>query len=222
MTKRDDPRPGPSGATTATDVTAVAQLVLHERHARDRGWWNDMRRGFADDSGVRLSWFQGTGPDFVSASERMAERGDVSVHRLAPPVVDVNGDRALAVVPAGIEVRTDLDGVEADLVSYARLLYRAERRPDGWRIVALDPVYERDTLSACLPGTPLTVTAAELAGFRRPYRMLSYVLSRRGYTVAQDLYGDDRPGAVRALEQAAADWLSHRARQGRRDVNNET
>ncbi|XVV37619.1 nuclear transport factor 2 family protein [Streptomyces sp. CA-100214] len=121
MIKRDDPTPRPSGATTAADVTAVAQLVLHERHARDRAWWNDMRRSFAEDSGVRLSWFQGTGPDFVSASDRMAERGDASVHRLAPPVVDVNGDRALDVVPAGIEVRTDLDGVEVDLVSCPRL-----------------------------------------------------------------------------------------------------
>ncbi|MGW2173358.1 hypothetical protein ACWC1C_22845 [Streptomyces sp. NPDC001705] len=51
------------------------------------------------------------------------------------------------------------------------------------------------------------VIAAGLAGFRRPYRMLSYVLGRRGYTVAQALYGDDRPGDVRVLEQAAADWL---------------
>ncbi|MGW2173357.1 nuclear transport factor 2 family protein [Streptomyces sp. NPDC001705] len=110
--QHDAPTPRSSSATIPADVTAVAQLVLHERHAGDRGWWNDMRRSFADDSDVRLSWFQGTGPDFVSASERMAERGDVSVHRLAPPVVDVNGDRALAVVPAGIEVRPDLDGVE--------------------------------------------------------------------------------------------------------------
>ncbi|MFB7031936.1 nuclear transport factor 2 family protein [Streptomyces sp. NPDC056295] len=202
-----EPMPWSATSIDATDITAVAQLVLHERHARDRCWWDVMRRSFADDSDVRLSWFQGTGPDFVSASERMAERGDVSVHRLAPPVVDVNGDRALVVLPAGIEVRTDLDGVEVDLTSYARLLYRVERRAGNWLIVALDPVYERDTLSPALPGTPLAVTATELAGFRRPYRMLSYVLGRRGYTVAQNLYGEDRPAAVHALERTAANWL---------------
>ncbi|MFB6552488.1 MULTISPECIES: nuclear transport factor 2 family protein [unclassified Streptomyces] len=197
----------PETTATAADVTAVAQLVLHERQARDRGWWDAMRRCFADDSTVRLSWFQGSGPDFVTASQQMARRGDASTHRLAPPVVDVNDDRALAVMAAGIEVRTALDGVEVDLVSYTRLLYRAERRHDGWRITALDPVYERDTLTPSLPGTPLHVAPAEIADLRPPYRMLAHVLGRRGYTVAQDLYGDDRPDAVRALEDSAAKWL---------------
>lgn len=193
--------------TSAADVTAVAQLVLHERQARDRGWWDAMRACYAEDSTVRLSWFQGTGPGFVAASEAMAGRGDLSTHRLAPPVVDVAGDRALAVVSATIEARTELDGIEVDLASYARLLYRAARHPDGWRITALDPVYERDVLTPALPGAPLTVKPADVAGFRPPYRMLAHVLGHRGYAVAQDLYGDDRPDAVRALEREAARWL---------------
>jgi hypothetical protein len=189
------------------DVTALTQLVLHERLARDRSWWDVMRACYAEDSSVRLSWFSGTGADFVAASEQMAGRGDSSTHRLAPPIVDVAGDRALVVVPAVIEVRTDLDGVEVDLSSYARLLYRAQRSAAGWRIVALDPVYERDTLTPTVQGTAPAISAADLAGLRAPYRMLTYVLSRRGYQIAQDLNGDDRPEAVRALEKAAQDWL---------------
>ncbi len=201
-----DPLSRPA-ASDASDVTSVAQLILRERLARDRSRWDAMRDGYAADSTVRLSWFQGTGPDFVAVSQAMAERGDASTHRLAPPVVDVVGDRALAVMPSCIEVRTEVDGVEVDLASYARLLYRAVRGSDGWRITALDPVYERDTLTPALPGTPLAVTAADLAPFRGSYRLLSYVLSRRGYTIAQDLYGDDLPDAVRGLEREAADWL---------------
>lgn len=190
------------------DVTAVAQLVLHERHARDRCWWDAMRECYTEDSTVRLSWYQGTGPGFVAASEEMAGRGDASTHRLAPPVVDVAGDRALAVMPAVIEVRTDFDGVEVDLSSYTRLIYRAVRGADGgWRIAALDPVYERDVLAATLPGATLRVEPSALVGLRPSYRMLAHVLSRRGYAIAQDLYGDDEPDAVRALEQAAASWL---------------
>lgn len=199
---------GDTSPDIAADITAVAQLVLHERLARDRGWWDRMRACYSEASTVRLSWFQGTGPGFVAASEEMAGRGDASTHRLAAPVVDVSGDRALAVVSAVIEVRTSLDGLEADLASYARLLYRAERSASGWLIAGLDPVYERDTLTPVLPGTTLRIAAADLAGLRAPYRMLGHVLRRRGYAVAQDLYGDDQPEAVRALETAAQDWLT--------------
>jgi hypothetical protein len=159
---------------------------------------------YAPGSTVRLSCFQGSGPESVAASRRMAERGDASTHRLAPPVVDVRGDRALATVPAAIEVRTELDGTEVDLVSRTRIQYRAERGDGGWRVTALDPVYEGDSLTPSLPGTPLRVTAADLASFRPSYRMLSYVLGCRGYTITQDLYGDDRPDGVRDLDRAAA------------------
>lgn len=202
-----EPTPGPWTAARTADFVTVSRLVLRERQARDRSWWEVMRDCYAADSTVRLSWFQGSGPGFVEASREMAGRGDASTHRLGPPVPDVHGDRALVWLPAAIEVRTALDGVEADLVSFTRLLYRAVRGSDGWRITGLDPVYERDTLAPSLPGDSLRVSAADVAGFRPPYRMLSHVLSRRGYPVAQDLYGDDRPEGVRALETEAADWL---------------
>ncbi|HEX3753161.1 MAG TPA: nuclear transport factor 2 family protein [Streptosporangiaceae bacterium] len=128
-------------------VTEISQLVLGERQARDRGWWDRMRAAYAPDSAVRLSWFQGSGPDFVAASEEMAARGDTAVHRLSPPVVRQRGDRALVEMPGVIEVRTTVDGVDVDVESRARLGYRAERHEDRWVIAALDPLYERDTLT---------------------------------------------------------------------------
>lgn len=39
------------------DIAEVTQLVLHERQARDRGWWEPMRACFAPAATVRLSWF---------------------------------------------------------------------------------------------------------------------------------------------------------------------
>jgi hypothetical protein len=128
-------------------VTEISQLVLGERQARDRGWWDRMRAAYAPDSAVRLSWFQGSGPDFLAASEEMAARGDTAVHRLSPPVVRQRGDRALVEMPGVIEVRTTVDGVDVDVESRARLGYRAERHEDRWVIAALDPLYERDTLT---------------------------------------------------------------------------
>ncbi|MEU1624912.1 nuclear transport factor 2 family protein [Streptomyces sp. NPDC020096] len=188
-------------------ITEVTQLVLHERQARDRSWWDQMRECFTPDSTVRLSWFRGSGADFVTGSQQMAEKGDATTHRLSPPTVDVHGSRAFVELPAAIEMRTTLDGTQVDLTSHARLLYRAERRADRWQIVSLDPVYERDTLVPSVPDTTLKVDRAALAEYRPPYRMLSYVFGRLGYDVSDDLYGDDRREQVAELYRSAFIWL---------------
>ncbi|WP_405771853.1 nuclear transport factor 2 family protein [Streptomyces sp. NBC_00080] len=189
------------------DVTAVAQLVLHERQGRDRGWWDAMRQCYTPDSVVRISWFRGSGPEFVNQSERMADRGDRAVHRLGPPVVDVYGERAIVELPAVIEVATELDGVEVVLASCTRVLYRAAKIDGDWKIVSVDPVYERDSLTPAVPGTEIRLDTNEVRKYRTPYRFLTYVLQHRGYGIADDLYGDDRPDEVAQLYRDARGWL---------------
>ncbi len=193
--------------TETTDVTEITQLVLHERQGRDRGWWDQMRSCFAEDATVALSWFRGSGYEFVAESEQMTGRGDTATHRLSPPVVHVRGDRALVELPAVIEMRADLDGIEVDLNSAARLYYRAERRDGRWLLVALDPIYERDTLRAAHPGVDLAIGPQDVAAYRPSYRFLAHLLSRRGYPIAEDLHGDDRPDESLAFHHAARYWL---------------
>ncbi|MFJ4628359.1 nuclear transport factor 2 family protein [Streptomyces sp. NPDC088847] len=85
-----------------------------------------------------MSWFTGTGREFVRRTRAMAGKGDLAVHRLGPPAIRIHGDRALAELPLVIEWRIDVDGVEADLASACRSKYRARRDPDGaWRIAGL-------------------------------------------------------------------------------------
>jgi hypothetical protein len=168
-----------------------------------------MQECFHPDSTVRLSWFQGTGPDFVARSKDMSGRGHKTTHRLCPPVVQLYGDRAVVEVSAGIEMRADFEGVEADLTSFARLLYRAERRSYIWRIVSLDAIYERDSLLPALPGAQLRLDPDELAAFRPTYRVLAYQLSRLGYDIAEDAYGDDQPDRVEGLYRSAFAWARH-------------
>lgn len=193
------------------DASAVGQLVLRERQGRDRAWWDQMRACYLPDSVVRVSWFQGSGPDFVDESIAMVERGNLSMHRMTPPVVHVRGHRAIAETSASIEVRTDIDGVEADLVSYTRLLVRAERRHGDWLIHSLDGIYERDTLTPAVPGTLLALDPAELRRYRSTYRCLSWVLDRLGYPVNGELPGDDRPDVVHAMYAEAWSWLERDA-----------
>jgi hypothetical protein len=166
-----------------------------------------MREYIAPDATVRLSWFRGSGADFISQSEKMVGRGDATTHRLSAPVVDVVGERAVVELPATIEMRTVVDGVEADLLSHARLIYRVERRSGRWVIVAMDPVYERDTLEPSRPDVHLVLETERLDAFRPSYRFLSYLFSRLGYEVGTDLFGDDEPEAVAELYRSTFDWL---------------
>jgi len=190
----------------------IVQLVLRERQSRDRGWYDRMAECFAEDSVVEMSWFQGSGAQFVQATREMAGRGDYAVHRLSPPTVHIDGDRALAELPLIIEWRIEIDGVEADLASACRSQYRAERGHDGvWRITRITSIYEKDTLTTALPATRLAIDPTELTDYRPSYRCLAWYLNRKGYHVGPDLLGDDQPEPVQRQYQAEMTWL-HQSR----------
>lgn len=191
------------------DVVAVQQLVLRERQGRDRGWWDQMAATFHPESRVRVTWFEGTGPEFVAESEKMVAPGRrMPVHHMATPVIHVRGDRALAEVAGSIHLRMRLHGVPADLTSLVRLLYRAERGPSGWRLRSLDCIYESDSIVPVPPAEPIDFDRDLLAGFRESYRFLAYHLARsRGRVPPDDLYGDDRPDDLRMLYAEAFEWL---------------
>jgi hypothetical protein len=189
-------------------VSEIQQLVLHERQARDRGWWRQMRAAYTTDATVAVSWFRGSADDFVGRSEQMATKGDQAVHRLAPPVIDIADARAVAEVPAAIELRIEIDGVQADLVSYARLLYQAVRLDDYWRLRSMVAVYERDSMVPVIPAADPVIDTARLAALRPSYRWLAYYLSQQGYPVGRDLPGDDRPVTVRAVYDETFRWLA--------------
>jgi hypothetical protein len=189
-----------------SDIHELTQLVLRERQGRDRGWWRQMRESFHNDSTVRLSWFQGSGPDFVTESKKMSGNGNRALHRLAPPVLKINNHKAIIEVPSAIEFRIFVNDVETDIVSFARLLYRAERRDGVWKLLSLDAIYERDTMTPVVPGAILELVPDQLAGLRPTYRFIGYHLRNLGYEIRNDLYGDDHPAEVQDLYRSAFEW----------------
>lgn len=193
---------------SAQDTVSIQQLVCREREARDRCWWAEMRSTFAPEGVVSLSWYQGDAKGFVDGSIRMAQGGSSSTHKLGPVVVRVIGMRALATVSATIEARTSIEGVEADLLSDTRLLYRAAQDSNGqWKLVSLTCIYEKDRIVTAVPGEKITIAAEDLAKYRSTYRCLSFVLESRGFPVNQELVGDDRPEGVTKLYDEAFEWL---------------
>jgi SnoaL-like domain len=91
---------------------------LRERVSRDLGLWEQMRDCFHDDSVVRISWINASGPEFVRRSKEMAERNVQASHRLGPIFVTLAGDRAIAQVVAIIDIPFKLEGIEVMLNHY--------------------------------------------------------------------------------------------------------
>jgi hypothetical protein len=100
----------PQPVRDAADVSAVSQLVVRERTSRDLGLWDQMRDCFHDDSVVRISWINASGPEFVRRSKEMAERNVKATHRLRPILVTLAGDRAIAQLAAMVDVPFTLKG----------------------------------------------------------------------------------------------------------------
>jgi SnoaL-like domain len=201
----------PQAVRDAADVSAVTQLILKERESRDLGRWDDMRACFHPDSQVRVTWFRGNGAGFVQGSIDMARRNVLCQHRLSPVRVRLSGNRAVASMSAIIDIPVRPQGVEMNLLSYTRFVYRAERREDQWRIFSFDAIYLRDELTPAIPGHSISIDPRELQSFRPPYRLLSYILSKEGYTVDAELAGADRPESIQALMREVFTWAGVKA-----------
>ena len=196
----------PAAIDEAAHISAITQLVLAERECRDMGRWDRMKACYHPDAVVHISWFSGSGPDFVDASREMARREVPAKHRLGPLSVRVNGARAVATMAISIDIPAVLDGIEVMLTSHARVFYRAEFRDGGWRLSSFEVFYMRDELAARIPGQSVPVTAADVAGYRLSYRFLSLVLAKGGFPVRDDLAGEDRPETVEALCTQIYGW----------------
>ena len=197
----------PTALYESADITMITQCILRERESRDTGMWDRMRDCFHPDSLVRLSWFTGTGPEFVEGSIDMAERGMLAKHRLSPVLVTLAGDRAVASLSGIIDIPTVIDSVELMLSAYSRFVYRAERREGIWRIYGFDCIYIRDELTPTILGQTVAIDLGQMKSFRRSYRNLAYSLSLKGYEVNPDLPGEDRPETVARLMGEVNGWL---------------
>jgi hypothetical protein len=190
----------------AADVVAIQQLILRERSSRDLGLWEQMRDCFHDDSIVRLSWIDASGPEFVRRSKEMAERNVKATHRLGPILVSLSGDRAIAQLGAIIDIPGKVRGVAVIVSNHARFLFRTERRAGVWRIFGFDVIYQRDELNPVIPGQVVTIEPNELKNFRPSYQLLSFCLMSGGYKARLDLAGVDRPDLVEALTREVYGW----------------
>ena len=83
-----------------------------------------MRTCFAKDSHVNISWFNGTGEEFVSSSEAMNR---YAPHQIYNTQMWFNNHRAVAIMQATIQFRVDIKNVEMQLDSDTKIIYCLEK-----------------------------------------------------------------------------------------------
>ena len=194
----------------------IKSLLTRERYYRDTGQWIKLRDSWHPDVSstlLRVSWFEGHIDSFVAASKKMAEGGTVAVHTINPVEIHFSPcfQKAVSESTGNISMRFRLDdGARYELVSWTRFISKLEMVGQGWKLVALEPIYERDTIS---PAVPLPVSASRnkptfTKGNRDSYSSLAWLLDRRGFNVAMNLAGIDRPETVEELMRRQFEWLS--------------
>ncbi len=192
------------------DVTEISQLVVRERQSRVMHLDAQLRDCYHPDATVTTSWMTGSAAAFASGKELPTTPGNAGpiINRSGPPVVHHSGRRAVVELPSTTIRWLPVNGVEAEMASFMRLIYRTEKRNGAWRISDLSTVNEGDTLTPAVAGTDLGIDPDALVGLRHSYRYLAYTRSLGGVTVSPDLHGIDRPEAVKALYEDAYAWLA--------------
>ncbi|MDQ7093623.1 hypothetical protein REC12_08480 [Desulfosporosinus sp. PR] len=88
-------RPGISSPQEMLDKAAIKELLEFERFCRDNALWDEMKKCYAEDSTVNISWFQGSGHGFADASSKMESKAP---HKLYNTAIWLNGDKAVAIM----------------------------------------------------------------------------------------------------------------------------
>ena len=195
----------------ASDYEAISRLVVWERQSRVRHVMDEMAACYFPDATVATSWSRGPLASYLKGGNRAEATADeIILSRVSVPVVHQKGKRAYVELPATTIRWIKVNGEEAVLTSYMRLIYRVEQRNGVWKIADMLSINEDDTLAPAVPGTDLKIDASELKGLRHSYRYLAYTRIKAGGTVSNDLLGIDRPDDIARIYSEAEAWLNEK------------
>lgn len=186
------------------DKFSIKELIEFERFCRDNAQWEEMKKCFAENSTVIVSWFNGSGQEFVDASSKMES---YAPHKLYDTLVWLNKDKAVAITMATIQIRQEIQGHLLELNSDVKLLYKTQKIDGLWSIISMEGIYEKDSLVPVSPADGIVIPKEEIAKFRPSYANLSYTLTKTGYPIDSKLPGIDKPETVAKLYQESEEWL---------------
>ena len=197
-------KPGINTTQDLLDKFSIKELVEFERFCRDNAQWDEMKKCYAADSIVKISWFKGSGHGFVDASSKMK---GYAPHKIYNTQVWLNGDKAVAITMATIQMRFSIAGNLLELQAESKLIFRTQKVNGEWIIAGFESIYEKDALVPVTPNSNISISPEEIAPFRPSYANMSYALGKQGHQVDQNLPGIDKPETVVQLYQETEAWL---------------
>ena len=199
-------------AAEARERAAILDCVTRWPFYRDGHQWEKLRDLYTVDGRMTTTWTIASADEFVAHCRRMAEKGGGrrSMHALGATMVDINGERAIAVSRMTLLVRGLVDGVEVDVTNTGGTYDFFQRCADGrWRIRERAPMYEKDRIDPVDPAAVLHLDPARLAQYPPGYRHLAYLQAGEGATITPDLPGNGNE-SQRRLYARGAEWLAGR------------
>lgn len=190
----------------------IEKLVQYERYCRDNGMFKEMEQCYAEDSHVKITWFDGNGREFVRRSAKMAEgrKADpyfMPKHKIYNTFVWLNDDKAIAECQCMMFNYHDIEGTVYNREGFARLLYRVEKEKGIWQVNSMDCIYERDFMVPVVPGTGKQFKEEDFSKYRKSYKCISWIFDHTGMPCSMDEAGDDKPETVKKLYEEASAWL---------------
>lgn len=192
-----------------SDYESVQKLVVSERIYRVTHRNTELAECYSDDAQIHTSWQSGGKDSFVGKTTVESSESLPIVNRCNPPLIKLNGNRALVEYPMTTTREVRVNKELAVLTSYMVLIYRIEKRNDVWKIIDMYTINEYDTLSPVIPGTDLHIDYEQIKNYRPSYRWLTYVRKLAGGNIADDLVGTDQPDAVNKIYDSGNKWLNN-------------
>ncbi len=191
-----------------SDYAAINNLIVAERMYRVSHRNEELAKCYAEDAQIHTSWQSGGVNTFVGQTSTEVVEELPIVNRCGGALIYQNGDKAFVEYPTTTTRGVYVNGVEAVLTSYMRLLYRVEKRNGEWKITSMTSIDESDELAPTIPGQDLKINPEDVKDLRRSYRWLAYSRLNAGGTISQDLPGTDRPEEVKRIYDVEFDWLN--------------
>ena len=188
------------------DRLEIRELIDNWALWRDAGDWDRFRTVWAKDSWMSATWFQGTGEQFLDMTVDGWNKGVSILHFLGGTTIELAGDRAYAQTKMTISQRSEIGGVECDVVCTGRFHDLLLREDGRWSMALRQPTYEKDMVQAVEPGASVRFEPERLAKYPVGYRHLAYVQELIGYSLKQDMPGLKGPETESLYAHCRA-WL---------------
>ena len=191
----------------ANDYEKINRLIIGERMYRVTHRNAEHKNCFFEDATIRTSWQSGNVNSFVGQHPAENSTENFNVNRCGGALIHLNKNRAFVEYPSTTIRSIKINGEDAVLTSYMRLLYRVEKRNGEWKILEMISINEADELNPAIPGVNLKINPDDVKNFRLSYRWLAYSRKNAGGEISENLLGTDRPEEIQKIYEESFSWL---------------